>query len=299
MNVGTYNNNCSGVYSGSPDCYTNSGYDHYQYHHHHYYQDQVYPAEYCGTSNRIEPLPKQYNNVGYYDSMLGYSDYSNNSTDLNDFRREDSHYYPLSHQSHHQHYHQDDVNIITSANGLSYTNLDYTTTSENYSYHHKTPPKEYVNYETIDAKRTEADQHPRRHDDCHENIDYLQQSAITDEHYQNNYTPSSVKEEPHYHQHTAASSAINPLPDYHHQSIPIHHIHQNAHHHHQSQHVNPTATTAQTNVPTYKWMQVKRNVPKPGEFSRFIFLGFFFNLLLWLWRNFQDVYEYEIKFLGE
>lgn len=261
MNVGTYNNNCSGVYSGSSDCYSNSGYEHYQYHHHHYYQDQVYSAEYCGTPNRIESLPKQYNNVGYYDSMLGYSEYSNNSSDLNDFRREDSHYYPLAHQSHHQHYHQDDVNIITSPNGLSYTNLDYSNT-ENYSYHHKTPPKEYVNYETIDTKRTDSDSRTR-HDDCHENLDYLQQSAITDEHYQSNYTPS-VKEEPHYHQHTA-SSAINPLPDYHHQTIPLHHIHQNAHHHHQSQHVN-TTTTAQTSVPTYKWMQVKRNVPKPGKF---------------------------------
>lgn len=260
MNHGTYNNNCNSVYSSTNDSYSSSSYEHYQYHHHHYYQDQMYPhSDYCSTSNRIENLPKQYNTVSYYDSVLGYE---YNSSDLGNLRRTDeSHYYPLQHQHYHN---QDDVNIITSSNGLSYTNLDYNNT-ENFSYHNKTTPlKEYVNYEALDAKR-ESDTRGQAQNECHETMDYLNQSAITDEQYQSTTYNSPVKEESHYHPHST-SSALNSLPDYHHQAIALPHMHHSPHHHHhQPQHINPTTQTQSTH-PTYKWMQVKRNVPKPGKF---------------------------------
>lgn len=41
------------------------------------------------------------------------------------------------------------------------------------------------------------------------------------------------------------------------------HLHHPPHHHHGRPGQNPVSTAAP--VPTYKWMQVKRNVPKPGE----------------------------------
>ncbi|XKL61048.1 hypothetical protein PGB90_008105 [Kerria lacca] len=259
MNVGTYNNNCNGVYgNNTSDCYSNTGYEPYQYHHHHYYQDQVYPhSDYSSSANRLDPpLPKQYNNVGYYDSVIGY-EYNNSTADINDLRRtEEPHYYPVQHQ----HYHQDDVNIITSPNGLSYTNLDYTNT-ENYSYHHRNASsKEYVNYETLDAKR-ESDHRGHRIDNNHENLDYLHQSAISIDHYQNTPYTTAVKEESPYHHHSSPTT-LNSTSEYHHQTLPLHHVHQSSHQHHQSQHVNQT-TPQQSNVTTYKWMQVKRNVPKP------------------------------------
>ena len=43
------------------------------------------------------------------------------------------------------------------------------------------------------------------------------------------------------------------------------HLHHPPHHHHGR--TGQNAVTAAAPVPTYKWMQVKRNVPKPGEFK--------------------------------
>lgn len=274
MMVGTYNNNCNGVYGNTPDCYANGSYEHYQYHHHHYYQDHGYPhSDYCTSTNRLDSLPKQYNNSGYYDSMLGYEYNSTSSTDVNDSRRSDeSHYYAVQHQ----HYHQDDVNIITSSNGLSYTNLDYAN-ADNFSYHQKsTSPKEFVSYETLESKR-DTESCPQRQDECHENLDYLHQSAISEEQYHGTSYGSSVKEESHFHPHTTSSSTLSTLPDYHQSAVPLHHMHQNSphhpHHHHQPH--GGSSTSSQSNVPTYKWMQVKRNVPKPGNLETHFFFFFF------------------------
>lgn len=247
MMVGTYNNNCNGVYGNTPaDCYASGSYEHYQYHHHHYYQDQMYPhSEYCGSSNRLENLPKQYNG-GYYDSMLGY-DYSSSTDDSR--RSEEAHYYGVQHQ----HYPQDDLNIITSPNGLSYTNLDYSNTDYSYQQKSSTPPKEYVSYEALESKR-DAD----RPDECHETLEYLHPGAMPEEQYGSSYGPSVKEESQHF--HANSSSSLNPL-EYHQTAVPLHHMHQS---HHQP-HGGSTAT-GQSNVPTYKWMQVKRNVPKPGNF---------------------------------
>ncbi len=262
MNVGAYNNNCNSTYNNVPDCYANSGYEHYQYHHHHYYQDQVYGhSDCCPTTNCLETFPKQYGNVAYYDSVLGYEHGGNNTSDLNESRRsEDSSYYMI--QQEHYHHPDGGVNIITSSNGLSYTNLDYTN-ADNYGYHQKnTTTKEYVHYETLETKR-ESETRLQRHDESQENLDYLHQGAIPEEHYQSTAYSSSIKKESDYYQH-ATSSSLNVLPsDYHAQNLPLHHTHQNLHQHHQSTHVNAASAT-QNNVPTYKWMQVKRNVPKPG-----------------------------------
>ena len=44
-----------------------------------------------------------------------------------------------------------------------------------------------------------------------------------------------------------------------------------AHQAHQNPNLIPHAAQQQPNVPTYKWMQVKRNVPKPGKFATTLF----------------------------
>lgn len=48
------------------------------------------------------------------------------------------------------------------------------------------------------------------------------------------------------------------------------HLHHPAHHHHHHHggRSGSNAVTAAAPVPTYKWMQVKRNVPKPGKFAK-------------------------------
>lgn len=43
------------------------------------------------------------------------------------------------------------------------------------------------------------------------------------------------------------------------------HLHVSQHHHHQNGRSGGNSVTAAAPVPTYKWMQVKRNVPKPGK----------------------------------
>lgn len=44
------------------------------------------------------------------------------------------------------------------------------------------------------------------------------------------------------------------------------HLHASQHHHHPNGRSAGNSVTAAAPVPTYKWMQVKRNVPKPGEY---------------------------------
>ena len=46
------------------------------------------------------------------------------------------------------------------------------------------------------------------------------------------------------------------------------HLHVSQHHHHPNGRTGGNSVTAVNPVPTYKWMQVKRNVPKPGKYCR-------------------------------
>ncbi|KZC07047.1 Homeobox protein Hox-A1a [Dufourea novaeangliae] len=210
--------------------------------------------------------------------------------------------------------------IISSENGLSYTNLDYASTSSTYGnqpqqqhhtngshgsvdphqsyhvqqatyrddHHHHHPPasgNSNLHQSSMVSGHTRTDHelhhqsssHHHHHHHHHESeyqisvagtTNYLHQLPATDEslHYhpqirQNDYpghTTGHYKEE-------------NPDPTGYHviqQSVHPQNTHQHGHHHQQQQHPHghhpqQQQQQQQPHVPTYKWMQVKRNVPKP------------------------------------
>lgn len=126
---------------------------------------------------------------------------------------------------------QDGVNIITS-NGLSYTNLDY---GNSYKTEHdyerlQYQPKHHCN-------ELQPHNHEEYHDYGHQSMAIPGDSLDTGQyHAEGHYT--GIKEE-----------------------TLTHHLHYE-HGLHRPQASSLQSTTAA--VPTYKWMQVKRNVPKPA-----------------------------------
>jgi hypothetical protein len=89
-------------------------------------------------------------------------------------------------------------------------------------------------------------------------------------HYQTQIQQSEFSTHPpgHYkEENTDAAATYHVLQ----QSNHLQHAHQHGHHHQQHSHAHhpQQQQQQQTQVPTYKWMQVKRNVPKPvGEYIR-------------------------------
>uniref|UniRef100_A0A1B6EE53 Homeobox domain-containing protein n=1 Tax=Clastoptera arizonana TaxID=38151 RepID=A0A1B6EE53_9HEMI len=123
-----------------------------------------------------------------------------------------------------------DVNIITS-NGLSYTNLDYGT-----GY----------------PKDLEYDRYPKHH--CSElhlhNQEILHHHEEYHEYGHQSMMPSEGLDTGQYHESHYGIKE---------EAVPHHHRHEHFEHRTQaSQHPQTSV------VPTYKWMQVKRNVPKPA-----------------------------------
>ncbi|CAK9815476.1 Homeobox protein Hox-B1a [Anthophora quadrimaculata] len=214
--------------------------------------------------------------------------------------------------------------IISSENGLSYTNLDYgTSSSTSYSQQHQNgshgPVDPHQSYHVQQAayrddhhhhhhhhpsstpssgnslhqssmvahSRTEHEQqlhhqssshHHHHHHHHHEpdyqlpvagTTNYLHQLPTTEDslHYhgqirQNDYSGHSTG---HYKEENPESTGYHVLQ----QSGHPQHPHQHAHGHHHQQHSHghhpqpQQQQQQQPHVPTYKWMQVKRNVPKP------------------------------------
>lgn len=252
------------------------------------------------------------------------------------------------HQHQHQHHAQDtsqgppqqhDGNvIITSDNGLCYTNLDYGTPNTQANYHHPhhhntmTPslstdqhpvlyPATTINYVNKNHHHHEemVHQESHQHEDMlshhvshhqhHQQEGYnvsgghymhhsttspdtpetAQYSPVLNQHHQSPPPISAeyhaihhrhYKEEPCHqllsemqHQMHSASTAVGAgmatpggAGNFHHHSLHHHMHHQTpGHHHHHHHHMAQQQQQQQTAaVPTYKWMQVKRNVPKPA-----------------------------------
>ncbi|XP_058792296.1 homeotic protein labial-like [Phymastichus coffea] len=194
--------------------------------------------------------------------------------------------------------------IISSENGLSYTNLDYANTQ---------PPgfgaEHHQSYQPVQAiyraEEHRAQQHPtslgppilraselpdlQQHQSSHDSTDYqiapTYLHPLNDDTLQQQYTSASnvrqdsvysqqqhFKEETPdhvvYHGIQSQQPAVHPnhVHSHHHTHHHPHH-HQQPHHHQaqqqQQQHQVSQQPSAQS-VPTYKWMQVKRNVPKPA-----------------------------------
>lgn len=218
--------------------------------------------------------------------------------------------------------------IISSENGLSYTNLDYASSpSSSYSsqqphangshgsvdphqsyhvqqttyrddhhhHHHHQPSGSSLHQSSMvpaGHSRTEHEQqlhhqssshHHHHHHHHHEpdyqipvagTTNYLHQLPPTEDslHYhsqlrQNDYSAHSTHSTVHYKEENPDSASYHVLQ----QSGHPQHPHQHGHGHHPQQHPHghhpppqqQQQQQQQPHVPTYKWMQVKRNVPKP------------------------------------
>lgn len=196
-----------------------------------------------------------------------------------------------------QGFYPDGTAIISTENGLSYTNLDYASVSPSSSsygscaeqhhqgyqqqpqQHHVVPPvyrpeelrqqhPASVHHQVGTLHIKEQPELQQHHQSSHDSSDYHSYvHQLPDDQLQQHY--GQTRQDTGYavqQQHFKEEAPDHVV--YH--GIQVHPHVQPQHHHHHQQHQqqhHPTQSQQQTQVPTYKWMQVKRNVPKPaGEF---------------------------------
>ncbi|XP_029663341.1 homeobox protein Hox-B1-like [Formica exsecta] len=308
MDMGMYGN------YGKSDSYPNyvfSGQGNHHHHHHHHHQSSS-----VGSHVSVPPSPEIA--PTHYYPQTAVAPYSSSSSES--FLTADSgassstppqgFYSPTGAVLHEN---GSTTAIISSENGLSYTNLDYASSSypnqqqhtvtsvdphqsyhvqqtayrdDHHHHHHHHPPAGGSLHQTTVLQashpRTEHDQqihhqsssHHHHHHHHHEpeyqiavggTSNYLHQLPSSDEslHYQTQIQQSEFSTHPpgHYKEENSDATSYHVLQ----QSGHLQHPHQHGHHHHQQQHSHhpQQQQQQQAQVPTYKWMQVKRNVPKP------------------------------------
>ncbi|XP_021919823.1 homeobox protein Hox-A1-like [Zootermopsis nevadensis] len=319
--------------------------EHHFHHHHHptsYYTTQV-------SVDTYNPSPNTSNQGIHSNETRNNEQGTPPPTDENTGSASAS-YYNTNSGALHQHHaqdmslgppqqHEENV-IITSDNGLSYTNLDYATSNTHGTYHHPhnhntmTPPSHpgdhhavlypstTINYVTKNLQHEEmVHQGSHHHDEMlphqvshhHQQEGYIvngghymhhsatspdrseaaQYPPVVPQHHQSSSPVSAeyqaihrhYKEEPchqmlsemHQHQIHSTSPAVGAgnstvmmaaaggTGNFHHHPLHHHMHHQNpSHHQHHHHHLVQQQQQQTTAVPTYKWMQVKRNVPKPA-----------------------------------
>ncbi|XP_020280013.1 homeobox protein Hox-B1a-like [Pseudomyrmex gracilis] len=302
---------------GKPDSYPNymfSGQGNHHHHHHHHHHQLSSVGGHVSVPPSPEVAPTHYypqTAVAPYsssssESFLTADSGASSSTPPQGF------YSPTGAVLHEN---ASTTAIISSENGLSYTNLDYASSSsysnqqqhatvnsvdphqsyhvqqsayrEDHHHHHHHPAAGSSLHQTTVPQashpRTEHEQqlhhqssshhHHHHHHDPEYQItiggtsNYLHQLPSSDEslHYQTQIqTQSDFSTHPssHYKEENSDATTYHVLQ----QSGHLQHPHQHGHHHHQqhshAQH-HPQQQQQQAQVPTYKWMQVKRNVPKP------------------------------------
>jgi len=313
MDMGMY-----GTY-GKPDSYPNyvfSGQGNHHHHHHHHQPSSV------GGHVSVPPSPEVA--PTHYYPQTAVAPYSSSSSES--FLTADSgtssstppqgFYSPTGAVLHEN---GSTTAIISSENGLSYTNLDYASSSSypnqqqhtvasvdphqsyhvqqsayredshhHHHHHHHHPPSSSNLHQTTvpptSHPRTEHDQQLHHQSSSHHHhhhhhesdypiavggtSNYLHQLPSSDEslHYQTQIQQSEFSTHPsaHYKEENSDTTTYHILQ----QSSHLQHPHQHGHHH-QQQHSHAHHSQQhqqqqqQAQVPTYKWMQVKRNVPKP------------------------------------
>ncbi|KAL6267737.1 homeobox protein Hox-B1 [Pogonomyrmex barbatus] len=314
MDMGMY-----GTY-GKPDSYPNYVFSGQGNHHHHHHHQPSSVGGHVSVSPSPEVAPTHYypqTAVAPYsssssESFLTADSGTSSSTPPQGF------YSPTGAVLHEN---GSTTAIISSENGLSYTNLDYASSSsypnqqqhavasvdphQNYHvqqpayredhhhhhHHHHSSSSSSLHQITVPPTshpRTEHDQqlhhqsssHHHHHHHHHESdypiavggtSNYLHQLSSSDEslHYQTQIQQSEFSTHPsgHYKEENSDTTTYHVLQ----QSSHLQHPHQHGHHHHHHQQHSHThhaqqqqqQQQQQAQVPTYKWMQVKRNVPKP------------------------------------
>lgn len=200
----------------------------------HGYEDHGAMSDHFGRSGSS---PVRGYNSGFY--VEGYQEYSDMcQRDCQKLPQEEGFFHlGHSHQS-------DSFNIITS-NGLSYTDLDYGA-----SGYQKTEPS----FDRL--------QYPQKHHEEH-----LHQDHLHHHHHHQHEDGFAIHNTAYHHQHQMTSSLPDTGQPFPQESSHFQGVKEELGAHgmpleYDQRHHRPSPPQA---VPTYKWMQVKRNVPKPGK----------------------------------
>lgn len=151
--------------------------------------------------------------------------------------------------------------IISTESGLSYTNLDYATSS-GYPHHQQNV------YVTDEYQRSD--------------VLIRQQEGVADRQFyqESKYHGQHVDNDGYGPHHLGIQNSTNACMDYQHHrrykeevlNVDADRLHCSRPHH-GLPHMSPVAQSS-SSIPTYKWMQVKRNVPKPqGKTNQFFVFG--------------------------
>lgn len=214
-----------------------------------------YTGETCPQNNHHMPqVPSSHYGTSYpsyEDPSYVYSENAETPPSPQDLN-----YY---HHHHPQHVPQENP-IISTDTGLSYTNLDYGTNA--------TPTSYPVNHQPV---YTDSYQRPQdvmlRHQDVDGNhhIGYM---------HENKYLPQ-IENDTYTHQHVTATNSSCMEYQHHHRFKEEGMPNDIDRHHHQQHGMHNVSSVPQPQpvIPTYKWMQVKRNVPKPGGMYTISFLS--------------------------
>ncbi|KAI5644579.1 homeobox domain-containing protein [Phthorimaea operculella] len=187
-------------------------------------QQNGYNAEYYQQGAAYQPPYEGYHE-GYYDPATHY-------------------YEPLIHG---QPPHEPTTPVISTDTGLCYTNLDYGELQQNYPLHSLPPPEPFKHREEL-PRHEEMHMHEHKLDNHYletkYNMHFVDDSSMQYSH----GSPLPCAEFEHYQPKEEYGGLREGFPRE--ECGGAHHLQHQPHQQHAA-------------VPTYKWMQVKRNVPKP------------------------------------
>lgn len=203
-----------------------------------------YSGEACPQNHMTQVPSSHYGGPSYsYDeTSYAYSDNAETPPSPQD----------LNYYHHHPQHIPQENPIISTETGLSYTNLDYGANTSPGIYpvnHQPVYPDGYQRTSEIMLRHQEVDHIGYLHENKY--LPQIDGDSYTHSHL--TPTNSSCMEYQHHHRFKEESISTSEIDRHHHQQHALHNI--------------SSVPQPQPVIPTYKWMQVKRNVPKPaGEF---------------------------------
>lgn len=200
---------------------------------------------------QLHPSPYGY----YHDDASSYG-YAQTENAVDTPPSPENHHQDLSYYHHHTHTHHQTIHenpIISTDTGLSYTNLDYGNSNSSSTSVYQRPAEFYRHQheqELLDNQRHQVHHHSYIHD----NKQYIQQAqldASEDSVVPYQFTPSQACMQEYQGRFK---------DELEHQQLQQHHHQQRQQQQQQMVNMCPQGPR----LPEYKWMKVKRNVPKPN-----------------------------------
>ncbi|XP_006559411.2 homeobox protein Hox-B1a isoform X1 [Apis mellifera] len=213
-------------YGGNGSSVDPQGYHHHHHHHHHHLQQTGYRDHHHHHHHHHDPQQSAVGNgvVQQTTSMMTRAA-EHESHNNNNHQLHHHHHHHQSSSSHHHHHHHNEAEYHQQLPPVAGA------ATANYAIHQiQTAPEDSLHYQI------------RQNDYNNVGGHYKEESQSDPSCYQISLQQTSAAGHQHHLQH---------------------------HHHHQQQqqqqqqHHHPQSQQQQPHVPTYKWMQVKRNVPKP------------------------------------